>query len=157
MKNNLISVLLMFLVITMMPIFASSEEIRCTINVEPAKTGTEDKTQLIIVMGHIDETIQDLLPTIIIVELNGMQIPAEINDENNTYTATFITFGGYVAGVGDVVRIFIDKDGINLFSKKHTLTQTEIDEKACIVDLQLSSTAISPRKICSTTWGALKR
>ncbi|MFA4881112.1 MAG: hypothetical protein WC650_05875 [Candidatus Doudnabacteria bacterium] len=128
----------------------------CTINIEPTIT-SEEKTQLIVVGGHIDETIHDLLlTTTIIVELNGVKIPAEIH-ENMTYTATFITFGGYVAGIGDVVTISMDKNGLELFSKKHILTQTEINEKACIIDLGLSSTAISPRKICSTTWGALKR
>ncbi|MDD5626668.1 MAG: hypothetical protein PHW01_01455 [Patescibacteria group bacterium] len=158
MKKNLISVvLLMFLIITMVPIFANSEETHCAINIEPAKTGTEDKTQLMIVGGYIDETIQDLLPTTtIIVELNGVKIPAEIH-ENMTYTATFITFGGYVAGVGDAVTISMDKNGVELFSKKHILTQTEINEKNCIIDLGLSSTATSPLKICPTTWGALKR
>jgi len=126
----------------------------CTVNIDA--TSTEDKTQLIVVGGHIDETIQDLLPATIIVDLNGVQVPATIH-ENNTYTATFMVFEGYVAGVSDTVNVVIEKNGVKLFSKKHTLTQTEINEKACIIDLQLASTVISPRKICHTTWGAVKR
>lgn len=73
-----------------------------------AHATTEDKTQLIVITGQIDANMEILSPFTILIELNGRQISIEVKDQNN-YAATFMVFEGYVAGVGDTVKVTVEK------------------------------------------------
>ena len=102
----------------------------------------QESAQIMVVTGRIHQEYQwifDEDDAEVLVSLHGREgekYPAVLYPESVVYARIFLALSGHVAQVGDNATVFVNHDGVNLWTDSHRLDRDDINSGTCVIDIK---------------------